>query len=60
MIDFGAAPASLARSLDAVVALRAGRAVGMGRLVDDGAIYHDLQDVAVPPSVHGRGAVRDG
>ncbi len=55
VIDFAAAPASLARSLFGVVALEDGRAIGMGRLVGDGAIYFYVQDVAVEPARQGRG-----
>jgi len=49
VINFDAAPASLAGSLFGVVAVRDGRTVGMGRVVGDGAIYHYVQDVVVHP-----------
>ncbi len=49
IIDFEAAPASLARSLFGVVAVDGERTVGMGRLVGDGAMYFYVQDVAVEP-----------
>jgi GNAT superfamily N-acetyltransferase len=49
IIDFDAAPASLVRSLFGVVAVDGGRAIGMGRLVGDGAMYFYVQDVAVDP-----------
>jgi GNAT superfamily N-acetyltransferase len=55
VIDFAAAPASLAGSLFGVVALEEGRTIGMGRLVGDGAIYFYVQDVAVDPAHQGRG-----
>lgn len=43
VMKFDAAPAALARSLYAVVALRGGEAVGMGRIAGDGVIYFYLQ-----------------
>ncbi len=58
MMNFGAAPAALARSLYAVVVEHGGAAVGMGRLVGDGAIYFYVQDVAVLPEHQGRGIGR--
>lgn len=58
VMDFDAAPASLARSLHGVVVEEGGRAVAMGRLVGDGAIYLYVQDVAVRPERQGRGLGR--
>lgn len=58
VMNFGAAPAALARSVHAVVAEHHGTAVGMGRLVGDGAIYFYVQDVAVLPEHQGRGIGR--
>ena len=58
IMNFEAAPASLARSLYGVVALHLGHAVGMARLVGDGAIYHYLQDVVVHPDHQQRGLGR--
>ena len=55
VINFDAAPASLARSLLGVVAAQGGRTVGMGRVVGDGAIYHYLQDVVVHPDLQKHG-----
>lgn len=55
VMNFGAAPASLVRSVHAVVVEHHGAAVGMGRLVGDGAIYLYVQDVAVLPEHQGRG-----
>lgn len=55
VLNFDAAPASLARSLLGVVATRDGRVVGMGRVVGDGAIYHYLQDVVVHPDLQRSG-----
>jgi GNAT superfamily N-acetyltransferase len=49
IIDFDAAPASLARSLFGVVAVEERHVIGMGRLVGDGAMYFYVQDVAVDP-----------
>jgi GNAT superfamily N-acetyltransferase len=43
------------RSLFGVVALDGDMAVGMGRLVGDGALYFHGQDVAVDPGWQGRG-----
>ncbi len=58
VMNVGAAPAALARSLYAVVVEHGGAAVGMGRLVGDGAIYYYVQDVAVLPEHQGRGIGR--
>jgi len=55
VMNFDAAPASLARSLLGVVATLRGRTVGMGRVVGDGAIYHYVQDVVVHPDLQKRG-----
>lgn len=55
VLNFDAAPASLARSLLGVVATRGGRTIGMGRVVGDGAIYHYVQDVVVHPEEQKRG-----
>jgi GNAT superfamily N-acetyltransferase len=55
VLNFDAAPASLARSLLGVVATQGGRTVGMGRVVGDGAIYHYVQDVVVHPDQQKRG-----
>lgn len=55
VIDVAQAPAALASSLVACVALDDGRVVGMARLVGDGSIYFYVQDVAVLPSHQGRG-----
>jgi GNAT superfamily N-acetyltransferase len=55
VMNFDAAPASLARSLLGVVAVIDGRTVGMGRVVGDGAIYHYVQDVVVRPDLQRRG-----
>ena len=49
VINFDAAEASLERSLFCCVALDGDEAVGMGRVVGDGAIYFYVQDVAVAP-----------
>ena len=53
-INFDAAPDSLARSLHCCVVVHGGEAVGMGRIVGDGAIYFYVQDVAVVPAHQGR------
>jgi len=58
VMNFGAAPDALARSLHAVVAEHRGATVGMGRLVGDGGIYFYVQDVAVLPEHQGRGVGR--
>jgi GNAT superfamily N-acetyltransferase len=55
VLNFDAAPASLAGSLLGVVATRDGRAIGMGRVVGDGAIYHYVQDVVVHPDLQRSG-----
>jgi ribosomal protein S18 acetylase RimI-like enzyme len=48
-------PASLAASLGGIVALDGNTAIGMGRIVGDGAMYFYIQDVAVDPAYQGRG-----
>lgn len=51
-----ASPAGLAGSWFAVTAVApTGRAVGMGRLVGDGALFLQVVDVAVDPAHQGRG-----
>jgi GNAT superfamily N-acetyltransferase len=55
MMNFEAAAVALPRSLYGVVAMRDDLAVGMGRIVGDGAIFYYLQDVAVLPDHQGRG-----
>lgn len=55
IINFDAAPDSLARSLFGVVVTDGDTAIGMGRLVGDGAMYVYVQDVAVRPDYQGRG-----
>jgi GNAT superfamily N-acetyltransferase len=55
VINFDAAAEALPRSLYAVVALHAGQAIGMGRIVGDGAIFFYLQDIAVLPAHQGAG-----
>jgi GNAT superfamily N-acetyltransferase len=57
--DWDSAAASVANSLHGVVAIDAGTAVGMGRVVGDGVHYFYLQDVIVRPdySDQGIGAV---
>jgi ribosomal protein S18 acetylase RimI-like enzyme len=56
--DFYADPDRAARaitgSLFHIVALADGQAVGMGRIVGDGAIFFYLQDIAVLPAHQGR------
>ena len=49
VINFEAAALSLERSLFAVVVMQGEQAVGMGRIVGDGAIYFYIQDIAVAP-----------
>jgi ribosomal protein S18 acetylase RimI-like enzyme len=52
----GATPAGLAASWFAVTARApSGRAVGMARLVGDGALFLQVVDVAVEPGHQGRG-----
>lgn len=54
-MNFDAAVDALPRSLYAVVACQGEEAVGMGRIVGDGAIFFYIQDVAVDPSRQGHG-----
>lgn len=53
--NWSALPASLDASVFGVVALNGDQAVGMGRIVGDGAMYAYIQDVAVDPDYQGRG-----
>jgi len=53
--NWDALPASLDASLFGAVAMEGDQAVGMGRLVGDGAMYVYIQDVAVDPAYQGRG-----
>jgi GNAT superfamily N-acetyltransferase len=55
VINFDAAEDSLDNSIHCVVAILGTEAVGMGRVVGDGAIYFYIQDVAVVPGHQGRG-----
>lgn len=55
VMNLAAADAALRHGLHAVVVERDGRAIGMGRVVGDGAIYFYVQDVAVEPAHQGRG-----
>ena len=54
-VDFANSQAALDGSLHAVTAETASGAVGMGRIVGDGAMFFYINDVAVHPSMHGRG-----
>ena len=49
-MNFDVAQTSLDRSVFGVVVVRDGEAVGMGRIVGDGAIYFYIQDIAVHPA----------
>ncbi len=55
VLSFEAAPDALAASLTACIALADDRVVGMARLVGDGSIDFDVQDVAVLPSTRDMG-----
>lgn len=55
IMNLAAAEHALRRGLHAVVVERDGRAIAMGRVVGDGAIYFYLQDVVVEPAHQGRG-----
>lgn len=55
VINFEVAALSLERSLFAVVVTHDGEAVGMGRVVGDGAIYFYIQDIAIMPEHQGEG-----
>jgi len=59
VMNFSAAEQALPRSVHAVVAEVGGAAVGMGRLVGDGAIFFYVQDVAVHPDWQGQGIGSD-
>ncbi len=52
------AEAAIAHSLICVTARKDGRAVGMGRLVGDGALIWYIQDVIVLPEYQGQGIGR--
>lgn len=55
VLNFDAARQSLANSLYCVVAECDDRAVGMGRIVGDAAIYFYIQDIAVLPAYQHKG-----
>lgn len=55
VMNFEAAKVAVPNSQYAVVVERDGRAVGMGRVVGDGAIFYYIQDLAVDPAHQGRG-----
>lgn len=54
-MNFDVAAKALDNSLYAVVAMYDGEAVGMGRIVGDGAIFYYIQDIAVNPVHQKRG-----
>ena len=55
-MNLDAAPQALEESVAGVVALDDdGRAIGMGRVVGDGAMYSYVQDVVVAPEYQRRG-----
>lgn len=58
VMNFEAARDALPNSLYGVVVECAGEAIGMGRVVGDGAIFYYLQDVAVMPEHQGKGVGR--
>lgn len=58
VINVEAALHSLAHSLYHVLALHDGQAIGMGRIVGDGAMYFYLQDIAVHPDHQHQGIGR--
>lgn len=58
VINFEAARTAIPNSLAGVVAVQDGQAVGMGRIVGDGAIFFYIQDIAVHPDHQGRGLGR--
>ena len=49
VINFEAAVTSLERSLYAIVAVKDGQTVAMGRIIGDGAMYFYVQDIATLP-----------
>jgi GNAT superfamily N-acetyltransferase len=55
VINFDAAGASLTNSFYHVMSLHDEDAIGMARVVGDGAMYFYVQDVAVIPAHQGRG-----
>jgi GNAT superfamily N-acetyltransferase len=55
VMNFEAAKTALPNSLYGVVAMQGTRAIGMGRIVGDGAIFFYVQDVAVQPEYQGQG-----
>ena len=54
-VNFAAAAAALANSLFLVVAEIDGEAIGMARVVGDGAMFFYVQDVAVAPEHQAKG-----
>jgi len=59
VMNFEAAQTAVPNSLYGVVVELDGRAVGMGRIVGDGAIFFYIQDIAVFPDHQGRGLGRE-
>jgi len=55
VMNFQAAEISLANSLYHVVAIHDEDAVGMGRIIGDGAVYFYIQDIAALPGHQHRG-----
>ena len=58
VMNFEAARTAIPNSLYGVVVMHDGGAVGMGRIVGDGAIFFYIQDVAVLPEHQGQGVGR--
>jgi ribosomal protein S18 acetylase RimI-like enzyme len=55
VMNFEAAKTALPNSQYGVVVLFEGKAIGMGRIVGDGAIFYYVQDVAVHPDHQRKG-----
>jgi hypothetical protein len=52
------AAVGLANTFIGVVVEKDGRAIGMGRIIGDGALFFQVVDIAVEPDHQGRGVAR--
>lgn len=58
-MNYDAAETSLKNSLFSVVIMDHEQAIGMGRIIGDGAIYIYIQDIVVHPDHQGKGLGRE-
>jgi ribosomal protein S18 acetylase RimI-like enzyme len=55
IVNFDVSSKALDNSIYSVVARHNGKAIGMGRIVGDGAIFYYIQDIAVLPEYQKKG-----